>query len=245
MRQREGIEPRDEQIIVGADMVSNMEGSIRGAKGQGPREPTGVEDRGTSTGQSRELGRSDALLQSGGRAVQPAYREDAQRRIGSRMPPYERGRGVTPAEQRGARTVTDSIATPATRRGGHAATTGIESTAKRASIPSGDRLYEEACAGKPPAGFCEGETHNGAWSNTVTLPTPKGGSNREHKADLHIGGVLPTRPQHPIIIGTQHDAAQFLNHSAGQDGSTTSSHILRDGSVESVRWRTPLRENHE
>jgi hypothetical protein len=65
MRQREGIEPRDEQRIVGADMVSNMEGSIRGAKGQGPREPTGVEDRGTSTGQSRELGRSDALLQSG------------------------------------------------------------------------------------------------------------------------------------------------------------------------------------
>ena len=113
------------------------------------------------------------------------------------MPPYERGRGVTPAEQRGARTVTDSMATPATHRGGHAATTGIESTARQASIPSGDRLYEEACAGKPPAGFCEGETHNGAGSNTVTLPTPKGGSNREHKADLHIGGVLPTRPYTP------------------------------------------------
>jgi hypothetical protein len=116
------------------------------------------------------------------------------------MPPYERGRGVTPAEQRGARTVTDSMATPATRRGGHAATTGIESTARRASIPSGDRLYEEACAGNPPAGFCEGETHNGAGSNTVTLPTPKGGSNREHKADLHIGGVLPTRPQTPTPV---------------------------------------------
>jgi hypothetical protein len=35
--------------------------------------------------------------------------------------------------------------------------------------------------------------HNGAWSNTVTLPRPKGGSNREYKADLPTGGVLPTR----------------------------------------------------
>src|SRR5262245_11899439 len=203
MRQREGIGARDEQRIVGADMVSNMEGSIRGANGQGPREPTGVEDRGTSAGQGRELGRSDALLQRGGRVAQPAHREETQRRIGSRMPPYERGRGVMPAEQRGARTVTDSMATPATHRGGHPATTEIESTARRASIPPGDRLYEEACAGKPPAGFCEGETHHGAGSNTVTLPTPKGGSNREHKADLHIGGVLPTRPHRLILAGVQ------------------------------------------
>jgi hypothetical protein len=62
MRQREGIKPRDERRIAGADLLSNREGSIRGAKGQGPREPTGVEDRGTATGQSRELGRSAALL---------------------------------------------------------------------------------------------------------------------------------------------------------------------------------------
>src|SRR5882724_2632327 len=131
MRQREGIEPRDEQRIVGADMVSNMEGSIRGAKGQGPREPTGVEDRGTSTGQSRETREIRCAPPVRARAVQPAHWEEARWRIGSRMPPYERGRGVTPAESRGARTVTDSMATPATRRGGHAATTGIESTARR------------------------------------------------------------------------------------------------------------------
>jgi len=62
MRQREGMEPREEQRTVGADMLRHLEGSIRGAEGQGLREPTGVEDRGTSTGQSRELGRSDALL---------------------------------------------------------------------------------------------------------------------------------------------------------------------------------------
>jgi hypothetical protein len=196
MHMREGIEPRDERIIVGADLLSNREGHIQGAKSQGSREPTGVGDRGTSAGQDRELGRSDALLQSGGRAVQPAHREDAQRRIGSRMPPYEQGRGVTPAEQRGAHGAKDLRATPSTRRGGATATTGIESIARY-----GERLHEEACAGNPQAGFCEGEAHNGAGSNTVTLPSPKGGSNREYKADLHIGGVLPTRPQIPLPIG--------------------------------------------
>jgi hypothetical protein len=195
MRKREGIEPRHEQRSVGADLLSNREGHIQGAKSQGSREPTGVGDRGTSARQGRELGRSEALLQRGGRAAQPAHREDAQWRIGSRMPPYERGRGVTPAEHRGAHGVTDSRATPATHRGGATATTGIESIARRA--PSGARLHEEACAGKPLAGFCEGETHNGAGSNTVTLPTPKGGSNREYKADLTTGGVLPTRPGGP------------------------------------------------
>src|SRR5262245_32985572 len=46
------------------------------------------------------------------------------------------------------------------------------------SILCGERLYEEACVGKPQAGFCEGEAHNGAWWNTVTLPRPKGGSKR-------------------------------------------------------------------
>src|SRR5882724_10401229 len=137
MRKREWIEPRDEQRTVGADMVSNMEGSIRGANGQGPGEPTGVEDRGTSAGQGRELGRSDALLQLGGRAAQPAHREAAQRRIGSRMPPDARGCGVMPTEQRGAHGVKDSIATPSARRGGATATTGVESIARRARRQSG------------------------------------------------------------------------------------------------------------
>ena len=62
MRTREGMEPRDERRIVGADRLSNREGHIQGAKGQGSREPTGVGDRGTSAGQDRELGSSDALL---------------------------------------------------------------------------------------------------------------------------------------------------------------------------------------
>src|SRR5215510_10368692 len=66
------------------------------------------------------------------------------------------------------------------------------------SIPCGEGPHEEACAGNPQAGFCEGETHNGAGSNRVTLPRPKGGSNREYKADLHTGGVLPTRPGGPL-----------------------------------------------
>jgi hypothetical protein len=66
MRKREGIEPRYERLIVGADVLSITEGSIRGADGHGPREPIGVEDRGTSPRQSRELGRSYGLLQGGG-----------------------------------------------------------------------------------------------------------------------------------------------------------------------------------
>ena len=39
-----------------------------------------------------------------------------------------------------------------------------------------------------------GRRTTSAGSNTVTLPRPKGGRNREHKADLHTGGVLSTRP---------------------------------------------------
>src|SRR5262245_66529140 len=68
------------------------------------------------------------------------------------------------------------------------------------SILCGERLYEEACVGKPQAGFCEGEAHNGAWSNSVTLSRPKGESNGEHKADLHTGGVLSTRPHGPYTL---------------------------------------------
>jgi hypothetical protein len=51
---------------VGADVLSNTEGHIRGTNGPGPREPTGVEDRSTCTRQSRELGRSSGLLQGRG-----------------------------------------------------------------------------------------------------------------------------------------------------------------------------------
>ena len=66
MRKREGIEPRYERLIVGADVLSITEGSIRGADGHGPREPTGVEERGTSSRQSRELGRSHRPLHGRG-----------------------------------------------------------------------------------------------------------------------------------------------------------------------------------
>ena len=48
MRKHEGIEPRYERFTVGADVVNITEGHIRGAEGHGPREPIGVEDRGTS-----------------------------------------------------------------------------------------------------------------------------------------------------------------------------------------------------
>src|SRR5262245_28282658 len=58
---------------------------------------------------------------------------------------------------------------------------GTRSHGPRAWCPSsrgGKRLYEEACAVVPQAGLCEGEALGSAGSNTVTLPTPKGGSKR-------------------------------------------------------------------
>ena len=117
---------------VGADVLSNTEGHIRGTNGHGPREPTGVEDRSTCTRQSRELGRSSGLLQEGGRMVQPAHWQASQRPRGSRMPSYERRSGVTPAEQRGAQPAARSMATSATRRGGATTITGVEQIAQRA-----------------------------------------------------------------------------------------------------------------
>jgi hypothetical protein len=66
MRKREGNEPRHENESVGADVLRITEGLIRGANGHGPREPTGVDDRGTSPGRSRELGRSYGALQGRG-----------------------------------------------------------------------------------------------------------------------------------------------------------------------------------
>jgi hypothetical protein len=48
------------------------------------------------------------------------------------MPPSEQGRGVTPAEPRGAQGAKDWRATPSTRSGGAPATTGLESIARQA-----------------------------------------------------------------------------------------------------------------
>src|SRR4029453_3069473 len=38
--------------------------------------------------------------------------------------------------------------------------------------------FEEARSVVAQGGFCEGEAHNGAWWNSVTLPRPKGGSKQ-------------------------------------------------------------------
>ena len=68
----------------------------------------------------------------GSRVAQPAHREEARHPRGSRMPPYEPGRGVTPTEQRGAHMGDRSMAMSTTRRGGEMATTGVERRAHRA-----------------------------------------------------------------------------------------------------------------
>src|SRR5262245_48932340 len=131
----------------------------------------------------------------GGRVAQPAHRKETRRSMGSRMSPYERRRGVTPAEQREAHAVDRSMATPSTLRGGATATTGVERIASRArrepqtrytalmhhfsvDIAFGEGRHEEACAVIPQEGLCEEEAHNGAWWKSVTLPKPKGGSKQ-------------------------------------------------------------------
>jgi hypothetical protein len=84
MRKREGIEPRDEQTTVGADLLRIREGHINGAEGQGSREPTGVRDRGTSARQSRELGRSKVVLRRevGWHNLQTGRKPDATLEVG-------------------------------------------------------------------------------------------------------------------------------------------------------------------
>ena len=86
MRKREGIEPRYKPEIMDADVLTNTEGNTGGAKDQGSRGSIGVRDHSTSPRQSRELGRSHKPLHHGGRAAQPANREEAQWFAGSRMP---------------------------------------------------------------------------------------------------------------------------------------------------------------
>ena len=96
-------------------------------------------------------------------------------------------------ERRGTHSTARSMETLTTLRGGITANPGVERIAQRAVFRLGKRLNEEACAGKPQAGFCEGEAHNDARLNLVALSKPKGERNREYKASLNIGGVLPTR----------------------------------------------------
>ncbi len=161
-----------------------------------PTSPPGSETVARHQGRVGNSGDPLGSSQPGGRVAQLVNGQETPRPSGSRMSPYERRRGVTPAEQREAQAVADATETPATRRGGVPAVTGGESIAR-----GGERLPEEACAGNPLAGFCEGEADNRAGSNIVTLPIPKGGSNREHKADLSPGAVLPTRQFGPLIQG--------------------------------------------
>jgi hypothetical protein len=133
MRTREGMEPRHGYSTVDADVVMFTEGHIKGAQpAMAPTNPPGAK---TVARHQGSVGNSGAPLGSsteGSKVAQPAHREETPRPRGSRMPPYERRRGVTPTEQRGAQRGARSLATPATRRGGITATTGIERRATRA-----------------------------------------------------------------------------------------------------------------
>ncbi len=88
MRKREGMEPRDEREIVGADMVSNMEGHIEGAEqAMAPANPPGSETVAHHQGRDGNSGDPLGAFKDGGRVAQPAHRKEARWSMGSRMSP--------------------------------------------------------------------------------------------------------------------------------------------------------------
>ena len=133
MHKREGIEPRYERETVGADAVSKAEGHIQGAaRARAPANPPGSKTGARHHGRAGNSGGPLGSSHERSRVAHPAHREDARRPRGSRMLPYERGRGGTPTEQRGAHAAARSMATPPTPRGGAAVKTGIERIVRRA-----------------------------------------------------------------------------------------------------------------
>ena len=88
MRQREGIEPRYVQRIVGADVVSKTEGHIAGAAlAMAPENPPGSETGARYHGRVGNSGDPLGSSTDGSRVAQPAHREEARRSRGSRMSP--------------------------------------------------------------------------------------------------------------------------------------------------------------
>ena len=101
MRKREGIEPRYRHESVGAEAVNKVEGNSEGAAmARALTNPPGSETGARHQGKVGNTGGPMGSSREGRRAAQSAHREEARRPRGSRMSPYERGRGVTPTEQR-------------------------------------------------------------------------------------------------------------------------------------------------
>lgn len=133
MRKREGIEPRYGRENVGADVVSKTEGHSKRVHeamtlANPPGSETGARHHGTVGNSGGPLGSSTERR----RVDQPTHREEARWPRGSRMSPYERGRGVTPPEHRETPRGARSLATSPTPRGGTMTTTGVERRANRA-----------------------------------------------------------------------------------------------------------------
>jgi hypothetical protein len=101
-----------------------------------PGSETGVRHQGRAGNSGGPLGSSHERS----RAAQPANREEARRPRGSRMFPYERGRGVTPTEQRGTHTG-DLTSFPAARNRGHYPSPSTRHAHRTRPPPSG----EEKC----------------------------------------------------------------------------------------------------
>src|SRR5688500_14724808 len=133
MRKREGIEPRNQNEQVGADVVRLTEGHIKGAQlALALANPPGSETMARHQGRVGNSGGPMGSSMDGSRVAQPANRKEARWPMGSRISPYERRHGVMPTEQRGAHPTARSMATPPAPRGGRMAKTGIERRASRA-----------------------------------------------------------------------------------------------------------------
>jgi len=85
MRQREGIEPRDENKLWMPTLLAKRKATPKKPIATASEGSPGSKDRGTLPRQSRELGRSHWLLRYRGRATQPDNWKEAQRSMGSRM----------------------------------------------------------------------------------------------------------------------------------------------------------------
>jgi hypothetical protein len=89
VRKREGIEPRNENAIVGADVFSITEGYIKGVQSAMTlANPPGSETGARHQGKVGNSGGPMGSFTHGSRVARPANRDEAQWPIGSRMPSY-------------------------------------------------------------------------------------------------------------------------------------------------------------
>ena len=168
MRKREGIEPRYGYETVGADMLSFIEGNIKGAdETMAPANSLGSKTVARHQGRVGNSGGPMGSSREGRRAAQPDNREEAPTTHGKSDALVRATKWGNAPRAKGAQMAARSTATPPTRRGGPAATTGVERIATRARREPLTRytalMYHFTL--EQPTGMLRGAGRNeGAWS---------------------------------------------------------------------------------